>query len=33
MVMSDAWDELSIDRDGANAVKEVVLDSHFWSQV
>jgi hypothetical protein len=31
--MSDAWDELSSDRDGANAVKEIVLDSHFWSQV
>jgi hypothetical protein len=33
MVMSDAWDELSSDRDGANAVKETILDSHFWTQV
>jgi hypothetical protein len=33
MVMSDAWDELSNDREGANAVKETVLDSQFWSQV
>jgi hypothetical protein len=33
MVMSDDWDDLSTDRDGANAVKETVLDSHFWSQV
>jgi hypothetical protein len=33
MVMSDAWDELSTDRDGANAMKETVLDSYFWSQV
>jgi hypothetical protein len=33
MVMSDAWDELSNDRDGANAMKETVLDSDFWSQV
>jgi hypothetical protein len=33
MVMSDAWDEMSIDREGVNAVKETVLDSQFWSQV
>ena len=33
MVMSDAWDELSNDREGANAMKEIVLDSQFWSQV
>ena len=33
MVMSDAWDEMNIDREGANAVKETVLDSQFWSQV
>jgi hypothetical protein len=33
MVISDAWDELSSDREGANAVKETVLDSQFWSQV
>jgi hypothetical protein len=33
MVMSDAWDELSNDREGATTVKEIVLDSQFWSQV
>ena len=33
MVISDAWDELSNDREGANAVKETVLDSQFSSQV
>jgi hypothetical protein len=33
MVMSDAWDEFNTDRDDANAVKEIVLDHHFWSQV
>jgi hypothetical protein len=32
MVMSDAWDEMSIDREGANAVKETVLDNQFWSR-
>jgi hypothetical protein len=32
MVMSDAWNELSSDREGANAMKEIVLDSQFWSQ-
>ena len=31
MVMSNAWDELSSDRDGANAVKETILDNHFWT--
>jgi hypothetical protein len=29
MVMSDAWDELSNDREGATTVKETVLDSQF----
>jgi hypothetical protein len=33
MVMSDAWDELSNDREGASIVKETVLDNQFWSQV
>jgi hypothetical protein len=33
MVMSDEWDELSNDREGATTVKETVLDSQFWSQV
>jgi hypothetical protein len=33
MVMSDAWDEMSSDREGTNAIKEIVLDSQFWSQV
>jgi hypothetical protein len=33
MVMSDGWDELSNDREGATTVKETVLDSQFWSQV
>jgi hypothetical protein len=33
MVMSDAWDELSSDGNNVNAVKEIVLDSQFWSQV
>jgi hypothetical protein len=33
MVMSDACDDLNTDRDGANAVKETLLDYHFWSQV
>jgi hypothetical protein len=33
MVVSDVWDELNNDREGANAVKEIVLDSQFWSQV
>jgi hypothetical protein len=34
IVMSDAWDELSTDRDGVDAVKEdIVLHRHFWSQV
>jgi hypothetical protein len=33
MVMSDEWDELSNDREGAATVKERVLDSQFWSQV
>jgi hypothetical protein len=30
---SDAWDEMNIDREGANAVKETFLDNQFWSQV
>jgi hypothetical protein len=29
MVMSDAWDELSNDREGATTVKETVLDSQL----
>jgi hypothetical protein len=33
MVMCDAWDELSNDREGATTVKETILDSQFWSQV
>jgi hypothetical protein len=33
MVMSDAWDDMSTDREGVNAVKETVLVSEFWSQV
>jgi hypothetical protein len=33
MVMSDAWDEMSTDRECANAVNETFLDSQFWSQV
>jgi hypothetical protein len=33
MVMNDAWDKLSINKDGANAVKEIVLHNRFWSQV
>jgi hypothetical protein len=33
MVMSDAWDDFNTDRDGADAMKETILDSHFWSQV
>jgi hypothetical protein len=33
MVMSDEWDALSNDREGATTVKETVLDSQFWSQV
>jgi hypothetical protein len=33
MVMSDAWDELSNDREGATTVKEIVLDNQFWSHV
>jgi hypothetical protein len=31
MVMSDAWDELSNDREGATTMKETVLESQFWS--
>ena len=31
--MSDEWDDLSIDREGALAVKNTMLDSQFWSQV
>jgi hypothetical protein len=33
MVMSDAWDEMITDREGANVVKEIVLDNQFWSRV
>jgi hypothetical protein len=33
LVMRDEWDDLSTNRDGANVTKEIVLDSHFWSQV
>ena len=33
MVMSDEWDEISTDRDGMDAAKDTVLDSHFWAQV
>jgi hypothetical protein len=33
IVMSVAWDELSSDREGVNAVKETILNSQFWSQV
>jgi hypothetical protein len=33
MVMSDAWDELSTDKEGANVVKGTILDNQFWSQV
>jgi hypothetical protein len=33
MVMSDAWDELSNGGEDATTVKEIVLDSQFWSQV
>jgi hypothetical protein len=33
MVMSDVWDELNTDRDGANVVKETVPDNYFCSQV
>jgi hypothetical protein len=32
MVMSDAWDELRNDREGATTAKETVLESQFWSQ-
>jgi hypothetical protein len=31
MVMSDEWDDISTDRDGMDAVKHTVLDSHFWT--
>jgi hypothetical protein len=31
MVMSDEWDDLSSDKEGALAVKNTVLDSQFWS--
>jgi hypothetical protein len=33
MVTCDSWDEMSTDRDGANVVKDIVLDNYFWSQV
>jgi hypothetical protein len=33
MVMSDEWDDLSSDKEGALAVKNTVLDSQFWTQV
>jgi hypothetical protein len=33
MVMSDEWDDISTDRDGMDAAKHTVLDSHFWTQV
>jgi hypothetical protein len=33
MVMSDAWDDMSTNREGANAVKETITDSEFWSHV
>jgi hypothetical protein len=33
MVMSDEWDDISTDRDGMDAAKDTVLDSHFWAQV
>jgi hypothetical protein len=33
MVMSDEWDDINTDRDGMDAVKHTVLDSHFWTQV
>jgi hypothetical protein len=33
MVMSDEWDDISTDKDGMDAAKQTVLDSHFWTQV
>jgi hypothetical protein len=33
MVMSDEWDDLSSDKEGALSVKNTVLDSQFWTQV
>jgi hypothetical protein len=33
MVMSDEWDDLRSDKKGALAVKNIVLDNQFWSQV
>jgi hypothetical protein len=33
MVMSDEWDDLSSDKEGALVVKNTVFDSQFWSQV
>jgi hypothetical protein len=31
MVMSDEWDDLSSDKEGALAVKNTVLDNQFWT--
>jgi hypothetical protein len=33
MVMSDEWDDISTDRDGMDAAKHTVLDSHFLTQI
>jgi hypothetical protein len=33
MVMSDEWDDLSSDKEGALAVKNTLLESQFWTQV
>jgi hypothetical protein len=33
MVMSDEWDDISTDRDGMDATKHTILDSHFWTQI
>ena len=33
LVCAETWDEINTDTDGANVVKDTVLDSYFWSQV